>query len=106
MPPESLFHVEFFEASITVEDVRRETRLDQILSTVYGRLKDGWKPEDSASELMTFYRKRAELALSEALILWGRRVVIPTKLRPEVLKLLHEEHQGIVRMKNLARSYV
>ena len=106
MPPESLFHVEFFEASITVEDVRRETRLDPILSTVYGRLKDGWKPEDSASELMTFYRKRTELALCEGLILWGRRVVIPTRLRQKVLKLLHEEHQGIVRMKNLARSYV
>ena len=34
------------------------------------------------------------------------RVVIPSKLREHVLQELHHGHQGIVRMKALARSYV
>lgn len=38
--------------------------------------------------------------------MWGSRVVIPTKLRTEVLQTLHEAHVGVVRMKALARSYV
>ena len=37
--------------------------------------------------------------------MWGSRVVIPTKLRSEVLQVLHESHVGVVRMKALARSY-
>ena len=39
-------------------------------------------------------------------LLWGTRVVIPQKLRDEVLQELHRSHIGIVRMKMLARSYV
>lgn len=39
-------------------------------------------------------------------MLWGLRVIIPSKLRPQVLELLHESHIGITRMKALARSHV
>ncbi len=50
--------------------------------------------------------KRKELALTEGIILWRRRVVISKLLRQKVLNQLHEEHAGIRRMKSLARSYV
>ncbi|XP_058012440.1 uncharacterized protein K02A2.6-like, partial [Ahaetulla prasina] len=43
---------------------------------------------------------------SRGCLLWGDRVVIPEKLRKNVLELLHEGHPGIVRLKSLARSYV
>ena len=33
-------------------------------------------------------------------------MVIPTKLQKIMLKLLHDTHPGMVRMKTLARSYV
>ncbi|XP_026536203.1 uncharacterized protein K02A2.6-like, partial [Notechis scutatus] len=38
-------------------------------------------------------------------VLWGDRVIIPGRLQNKVLKLLHDGHRGIVRMKALARSY-
>ncbi|XP_026531512.1 uncharacterized protein K02A2.6-like, partial [Notechis scutatus] len=38
-------------------------------------------------------------------VLWGDRVIIPERLQNKVLKLLHDGHPGIVRMKALARSY-
>lgn len=39
-------------------------------------------------------------------ILWGSRVVIPYALQPQILHLLHAEHPGETRMKQLARSHV
>ena len=39
-------------------------------------------------------------------ILWGMRVVVPSKLRNQLLSELHRGHPGIVRMKALTRSYV
>lgn len=38
--------------------------------------------------------------------MWGLRVVIPPKLQSQVIEELHEGHLGVVKMKNLARSYV
>ena len=37
---------------------------------------------------------------------WGMRVVVPSKLRNQVVSELHRRHPGIVRMKALARSYM
>lgn len=39
-------------------------------------------------------------------ILWGSRVVLPYALQPQILHLLHAEHPGETRMKQLARSHV
>ena len=39
-------------------------------------------------------------------VLWGVRVVIPTKLRHRVLEDFHRGHPGVVRMKALARNHV
>ena len=38
--------------------------------------------------------------------MWALRVVIPDKLQECVLDKLHTAHPGIVRMKELAQSYV
>ena len=73
---------------------------------VINRLLNGWELSDPSSNLVSFYRKRLELSLADGVILWHRRVVVPTALQARVLALLHEGHAGIVRMKSLARSYV
>ena len=38
--------------------------------------------------------------------MWGLWVIIPPELQPKMIKLLHETHPGIIKMKALARSYV
>lgn len=38
--------------------------------------------------------------------MWGGRVIIPPRQRTYILDQLHEAHSGVVKMKNLARSYV
>ena len=52
-----------------------------------------------------FDQRRDELSVESNCLLWGTRVVIPEKLRPGVLELLHATHPGIVNMKALARMY-
>lgn len=38
--------------------------------------------------------------------MWGTRVVIPTKVREQILDEMHGTHPGIVRMKAIARGIV
>lgn len=105
-PPSSLFHVEFFEGGVTFADIQKAMATDTILSEAVERLKNGWRRADASSDLSSIYLKRNDLTLVEGVILWGRRVVVPEKLRSKVLDILHETHAGTVRMKALARSYV
>ena len=39
-------------------------------------------------------------------VLWGTRVLVPSKLQGRVLDELHCNHLGMSPMKSLARSYV
>ena len=52
------------------------------------------------------YQRREQLATDQGCLLWGMRVIIPTKLQSRILSELHFTHPGIVKMKLLARSYV
>ena len=38
--------------------------------------------------------------------MWGLRVVVPETMKQIILKELHNQHPGIVRMKALARVHV
>ncbi|KAJ8914676.1 hypothetical protein NQ315_017374 [Exocentrus adspersus] len=40
----------------------------------------------------------------EDILMWGHRVVIPTRLRNQILQELHTGHFSVVRMKSRARS--
>ena len=48
----------------------------------------------------------SELSVEQGCILRGSRVVIPAALRQRILEEIHADHQGIVRSKAIARSYI
>ncbi|XP_060126555.1 uncharacterized protein K02A2.6-like [Zootoca vivipara] len=66
----------------------------------------GWPVDHLDAEFSPFISRQHELSVHKGCLLWGNRVVIPTKLQTGVLEDLHVSHPGIVRMKALARSYV
>lgn len=86
--------------------IQTETRKDPILSEILRFHYDGW-PEQSLikSELLHLYNRRSEISEDRGCLLWGYRVIIPVSLREVVLTELHKSHFGIVRMKEIARSY-
>ena len=70
------------------------------------RLLTGWPAQEIEPELQPYFRRKDELSVEDGCVLWGTRVVIPKRGRDRVVKMLHEAHPGIVRMKTLARGYV
>ena len=89
---------------ITAQNIARCTRTDPTLAKVLHYVQTGW-PTECEPELADFSRKRLEISVEECCLLWGSRVVIPEKLRSALLEELHENHQGIVKMKALARLH-
>ena len=56
--------------------------------------------------LKPYWHRREELFVEDSCLMWGMRVIIPTKLWPKIIEELHRSHPGIVRMKAVARSHV
>lgn len=52
----------------------------------------------------SYFNVRNSLTVDRELILCGNRIVIPEKLRKEMLERLHSSHQGIERTKRRART--
>ena len=88
-----------------INAVAAATRQDLLLSKVLLYLRQGW-PARVPAELQPFSSRRLELTVESQCLLWGIRVVVPQKLRASVLKELHSDHGGMVRMKSVARSYL
>ncbi|XP_040359150.2 uncharacterized protein K02A2.6-like [Ixodes scapularis] len=53
-----------------------------------------------------FFDRRLELTVHQGCLMYGMRVVVPPKLRNLLLEEIHLGHPGIVRSKELARSYI
>ena len=90
---------------VTDADVRRETRNDPQLGKVLSMLQmNRWLTDDP--DMTPYISRRNELSLWNGCVMWGSRVVMPSKLQPLILKELHAAHLGIVKMKAIARSFV
>lgn len=91
---------------ITAKDIRKATRTDPVLSQVTARIQEGWQDDQSGNDLKPYFHRRGELTMHQGVLMWGARVIIPSKLRAPILETLHEGHSGMVKMKGLARSFV
>ena len=85
------------------QEIEVESEKDPELKTVRQYVQSGnW----SECKMPHFLCVKNELCCVRKLILRGSRIIIPKSLRPEVLALAHEGHQGIVKTKNRLRSKV
>jgi len=65
----------------------------------------GWQPQKGV-DFQPYEQRKHELSVEDGCVLWGSRVVVPSAGREAVVRLLHEGHPGISRMKALARGVV
>ncbi|XP_054832322.1 uncharacterized protein K02A2.6-like, partial [Eublepharis macularius] len=91
---------------LRASDVASHAAKDRTLSRVLNWVWRGWPSGQLAKQFRPFFIRQHELSVHKGCLLWGNRVVIPSKLRQQVLEALHSGHPGIVRMKAMARSYV
>ena len=90
---------------ISAEDIREATNNDPILNQVVKCLQNNKWPNNDRL-LKPYYDKRNELVLQNGIVMWGLRVIIPSKYRSDIISELHDQHPGIVRMKMLSRIHV
>ncbi|CAC5377656.1 Uncharacterized protein K02A2.6 [Mytilus coruscus] len=101
------FHIAQMEAiPVSNKQVQQETRNDRVLGLITTFTQDGWNTIHKDGEYAPYYSRRNELTVHQGCLMWGVRVIIPSKLRSQVLGQIHEGHLGVVKMKALARSFV
>ena len=93
------------ENVVQAEAVASETKKDPVLVQVMHNVRYGW-PIEVSSELVPYYAKRNEITIQNGILAWNSRVVVPESLQGILLKDLHSEHSGMVRMKRVARQHV
>ncbi|KAK3781052.1 hypothetical protein RRG08_046355 [Elysia crispata] len=102
---ETMYYTEVLEAlPVSSANISKASRQDPILSRAIDFTTTTW-PATVSDEVKPYFHKRHELCVHQDCLLWGTRVLVPAKLRPQVLQALHDGHLGIVKMKNMARNY-
>ena len=93
-------------STVTADCMRRETIRDPILSKVMGSVQNGWQDQEHSIYNREYTKHKDELSVEMGCILWGSRVIVPSKFRRCILQVLHEGHPDIVKMKSLTCSIV
>ena len=78
--------------------------MSKLLEVVSSGFPDESRTEDSRVASYRIYRDA--LYVSDGIILYNDRVVIPPALRNNVLQILHPAHQGVSAMESRARAIV
>ena len=86
-------------------EVEAATQSDLLLSRVLRYVRQGW-PLQVPEFSHPYWLKRNELMVEEDTVKWGVQVVVPSKLRTQVLEELHQGVPGVAWMKALPYSYV
>lgn len=94
--------------AVSVERVGHETARDPSLQSLMETIQNGFPPskELCPDEVKEYFRHREELSVSDGIILFKNRVLIPQSLRSEVLQYLHSAHQGTQGMKARAAETI
>lgn len=70
------------------------------------KITHGWSPsiKTVSQDMIPYFRVRDELAVKDAFIFRGTRLLVPVALRHTLIALAHESHQGVVRTKQRLRD--
>ena len=79
----------------------RDTTLQQVLR----HCQAGWPDVKNLSQdVLQFAHSRDHLTECDGLVMYDARIVIPVTLYDKMLQALHDAHQGIVKMRERART--
>nr|VZH91149.1 unnamed protein product [Spirometra erinaceieuropaei] len=90
---------------VTAADIRRATEQDPVLRQAITYVQTCWTTTALAGDLRQLFLRRASLSVVDSCLMFADRVVIPSSLRPTVLRQFHAAHPGTSRMKSIARSF-
>ena len=85
--------------------IAQETAKDKLISKVQRYTKEEWVSK-LADEMKYLKKLEDFLVVESGCLFYGARLIIPDKLHPQVLELLHLGHVEMQLMKQLERSLV
>jgi len=92
VPVHSLLAKHIQEAPLNTTQIARTTHTDSELSGVYKFVMEGW-PIQVEENLKVFYTKINRLSTEQCCVIWGSRVIVPSKMRRALLKKIHSGHR-------------
>ena len=93
----ALFYSEVLETMpVSVTDTARESRRDPLISEIMNYVEHDHWPHEVSTNLQPFSTRRHEMSVQQGCILWGRRLIVPAKIRKDILSSLHMGHLGVV----------
>ncbi|XP_037931125.1 uncharacterized protein LOC119665938 [Teleopsis dalmanni] len=101
---------ENYDTPINVELLQQHYKDDRVLNRVKTFILERWPSKLSSCDmdLLPFFRRKYAFIIQNNLVYLQSnvtQVVVPNSLHQSVLKLLHEGHWGVVKMKQLARQH-
>ena len=91
-----MFHMTVDETlPVTERELRRETHRDALLSRVVRLVESGWEGVESQPNFAPYLNRKYELIMHHGILMWGNRVIVPTKLRGRVMETLHDGQEGM-----------
>ena len=111
---DSIFTIKTTSRQMRPTDARvvaKESAKDPVVSAVMRYCKEGWpnnnnQRESKGSSMSSFKQLKDSLSCESGCLLYGSQLVIPLKLQLSVLKILHQGHYEMQRMKQLSRTAV
>ena len=82
-----------------LDEIRSELKNDDTLKSVMQYVQNGWPEEKRRvhGPIAKYWSERGNISLHSGLLLRGRRIIIPPRFRADVLRGLHDGHQGITK---------
>ena len=96
------------ESSLTLSDIREATLNDADLKLLTSTIQTGFSETHHSTDpaIRQYFNVRDDLWLQEDIVMFRNRIVIPKRLRSQILRLLHSAHQGIDGMRARASDTV
>ena len=96
-------------APLSLEQIAADTSVDDELQAVVSAIQQNWS-SPSQKKLTPYYQMRNELSIfyhkGQAIITKGDRTLVPRSLTNKLLRLCHENHIGMAKMKAVLRASV
>ena len=89
-----------------LQEFRDNTANDADIQLLQNMVTRGWPVERSKAPeaIRSYFAFRDEIVYCDGLLFRGNQLVVPKAMHAEMLSRIHENHQGIVKSKQRARS--
>ena len=89
-----------------LKEFQEATRADQSLQTVAQLTKQGWPDHKNKvpADAKPYWSFKEEIHEADGILFKSHKMIVPERLRPEMLKRIHESHLGIEKSKRRARD--